>query len=87
VHSEGHPPYRFRAASDLIYDRRERLPGHANGMQFFAYDADGTLLLRRVYYSVGGGFVVSDADLDAGAPEAAATDVPYPFASAARPAW
>ena len=47
VHPEGHPAYRFRPALDLVYDRKERLPGHTNGLQFFAYDADGTLLLRR----------------------------------------
>ena len=29
-------------------------------MRFTAFDADGAELLSRVYYSVGGGFVVSD---------------------------
>ena len=63
VHPAGHPAYRFRPAHDLIYDRKDRLPGHSNGLQFFALDADGSMLLRRVYYSIGGGFVVSEAEL------------------------
>ena len=82
VHPEGHPAYRFRPAQDLIYDKKERLPGHTNGLQFYAYDADGTLLLRRVYYSIGGGFVVSEAELARGEVKADAVAVPYPFGDA-----
>lgn len=82
VHPDGHPAYRFRPAQDLIYDKKERLPGHTNGLQFYAYDADGTLLLRRVYYSIGGGFVVSEAELARGEVKADAVDVPYPFGDA-----
>jgi L-serine dehydratase len=81
VRPSGHPAYRFRPAPDLIYDRKDRLPGHSNGLQFFALDADGSLLLRRVYYSIGGGFVVSEAELGAPAPKAT-VDAPYPFANA-----
>ena len=40
--------------------RRKSLPYHPNGMQFHAFGADGAVLLRRVYYSVGGGFVVDE---------------------------
>jgi L-serine dehydratase len=50
----------FDEKTDLIFYRRETLPFHANGMRFTAFDADGGELLTRVYYSVGGGFVVSD---------------------------
>jgi L-serine dehydratase len=39
---------------------RQPLPFHANGMRLQAWDAAGTLLAERVYYSVGGGFVVTD---------------------------
>lgn len=83
VHPEGHPAYRFRPVLDLIYDRKERLPGHTNGLQFFAYDADGTLLLRRIYYSIGGGFVVSEAELERGQVPVDGAPVPYPFENAA----
>jgi L-serine dehydratase len=84
VHPAGHPAYRFRPAQDLVFDKTNRLPGHTNGLQFFAYDSDGTLLLRRVYYSIGGGFVVSEAELDRGPAKAEAVAVPYPFDNAAQ---
>jgi L-serine dehydratase len=50
----------FTEKTDLIFYRRETLPFHANGMRFTAFDAGGAELLTRTYYSVGGGFVVSD---------------------------
>jgi len=50
----------FNEKTDLIFYRRETLPFHANGMRFSAFDAAGAELLTRTYYSVGGGFVVSD---------------------------
>jgi L-serine dehydratase len=50
----------FVEKTDLIFYRREALPFHANGMRFTAFDAAGAELLTRTYYSVGGGFVVSD---------------------------
>ncbi|WP_425418510.1 L-serine ammonia-lyase [Oricola indica] len=85
VSPPGHPTYRFDPNEDLVFDRKEPLPGHANGMAFSARDADGTMLLRRVYYSIGGGFIVSEDELarvkaEAGKPRKG--DVPYPFASA-----
>src|SRR6218665_1637124 len=78
-----HPSYRFRPAQELVFDKTNRLPGHTNGLQFFANDADGSLLLRRVYYSIGGGFVVSEAELERGPGKADAASVPYPFENAA----
>ncbi|MBC7481631.1 MAG: hypothetical protein H7337_06965 [Rhizobacter sp.] len=50
----------FTEKTDLIFYRRETLPFHANGMRFTASDVNGVELLTRTYYSVGGGFVVSD---------------------------
>jgi L-serine dehydratase len=82
----GHPAYDFKPKTDLVFDRKTPLPGHANGMSFSALDRDGRLLLKRIYYSVGGGFVVTDTELEAmrGAKKGAVsgTRVPYPFASA-----
>jgi len=50
----------FNEKTDLIFYRREALPFHPNGMRFTAFGADAAPLLARVYYSVGGGFVLSD---------------------------
>jgi len=82
----GHPGYRFDPKTDLVLDKKTPLTGHANGMAFNALDADDRVLLRRIYYSIGGGFVVSDEELQrlkSRGPEAAANDVPYPFSHAA----
>lgn len=84
VSPPGHGAYRFRPAKDLVFERKVPLPGHPNGLQFSAYDADDSLLLRRTYYSIGGGFVVTDQELaavEASPPKS--VDVPYPFAHAA----
>ena len=50
----------FDEKADLLFHRRETLPFHANGLRFIAFDAAGAELANRCYYSVGGGFVVSD---------------------------
>jgi L-serine dehydratase len=81
----GQPSYRFDPAADLLLDKQNPLPGHANGMTFSALDADGRLLLKRIYYSVGGGFVVSEEELQrmkARKTAPAPAGVPYPFANA-----
>jgi L-serine dehydratase len=81
----GHPEYQFDPRTDLVFDKKHPLPGHANGMTFTAYDRDGAMLLKRVYYSIGGGFVVTDTELEAlKSVKEVKTDktVPYPFAHA-----
>lgn len=50
------------------------LPQHSNGMTFIALDADGAELVRRPMFSVGGGFVVDEADMDQSMTEVAAED-------------
>jgi len=50
------------------------LPQHSNGMTFLALDAAGRELLRRPMFSVGGGFVVDEADMDRSIAEVAAEE-------------
>jgi len=57
--------------------------GHANGLVFRSFDAQGEGLLSRTYYSIGGGFVVTDEELSAKATAVPAVDCPFPFRSAA----
>ena len=67
--------------TSLIFHRREKLPLHANGMRFTAY-AGGAVSAERIYYSVGGGFVVDHTGAPAdGSPPADQISVPYPFNS------
>jgi len=56
----GEKPINFDEKKDLIFHRKKTLPLHANGMKFTAYSGDGEILLEKKYYSVGGGFVISD---------------------------
>ncbi len=73
-------PINFERFRDLVMHLRRALPGHPNGMSFVAFGADEAVLLERVYYSVGGGFVV---DADAVAEDRWLTDddvqLRYPF--------
>jgi len=73
----------FDEARDLTFFRRQSLPLHANGMRFSAFDAEGALLVEKVFYSVGGGFVVSEEVLADGSKQKViapdATVLPYPF--------
>lgn len=86
VSPEGHPSYRFDPGIDLVLDKKTPLLGHANGMAFYAYDAGERLLLKRIYYSIGGGFVVSEEELQRMKAKTVAPAtgkrVPYPFANA-----
>jgi L-serine dehydratase len=45
---------------DLVFHRRQTLPHHPNGMRFSAYGQADRLLRERLYYSVGGGFVLDE---------------------------
>ena len=49
----------FDEARDLQFRQRETLTRHPNGMRFRAFDATGAMLAEGVYFSVGGGFVVT----------------------------
>ncbi|MCA0177275.1 MAG: L-serine ammonia-lyase [Proteobacteria bacterium] len=73
----------FDEPKDLILHKRKALPLHANGMTFTAFDASGAVLDERTYYSVGGGFVVSEEVLADGSKQKTiapdATVLPYPF--------
>jgi L-serine dehydratase len=73
----------FDPDRDLLFYRTKALPFHANGLQFAAFDGAGAELLAKTYYSVGGGFVVSDeVAADGAAHKRIAPDttvLPHPF--------
>ena len=71
----------FDEGADLRFHQREKLPFHTNGMRCSAWDAGGTLLDARVYYSVGGGAIVDEAAVAANAPPRALAYVPFPYRS------
>ena len=82
----------FNEATHLLFHRNQMYPvagvvSHPNGMRFSAFDSDEGLLLERIFFSIGGGFIVS-ADEFAAAQGTQipvgdeVTCVPYPFHSA-----
>ncbi len=81
----GAHPIAFDPAEAIVFHRREKLPLHSNGMRFTAYAADKKPLVERIYYSVGGGFVVDHLGTAADSAPAAAPPpaIRYPFNSAA----
>ena len=80
------PAMRFDPEADVIFDWGPPLPGHANGIVLRAFDVAGNLRMEETYYSVGGGFVVTERELsdppDLHAAKAEA-GYPHPFGSAA----
>ncbi len=75
----------FEEKRDLVFNHHDTLPLHSNGMLFKAFDAAGAELLAGTYYSVGGGFVVSDEPVTGGGTEKRIvpdlTVLPFPFRS------
>ncbi len=72
----------FHPKDDLIFDYGPALPGHANGMILQGTDAQGDVITQVTYYSVGGGFVLTDAELKAGKDTDTGPPVPFPFHTA-----
>lgn len=71
----------FIEAEHLIFHRRRSLPYHPNGMCFSARNAAGEELYSKIYYSVGGGFVVNKEAAEADRLQEDDTQLPYPFKS------
>ncbi len=71
----------FNEKTDLIMNKRQKLPFHTNGMRFCAFDAAGEEIASRDYYSVGGGFVVNQDEAAEDRIVADTTPVAHPFSS------
>ena len=70
----------FHEARDFIILQKELLPKHTNGMRLTAYDNNDQELVAQVYYSIGGGFIVTEEEFDKSTEEQHI--LPYPFATA-----
>ncbi|TAL31311.1 L-serine ammonia-lyase [Phenylobacterium sp.] len=73
----------FDEAADIVWAGRERLPQHPNALRFTAFDAAGSPLAQRTYFSIGGGFVRDEDEIAQNTPPARALPTPYPFDSGA----
>ncbi len=65
-----------------IYFHEESLPHHPNAMRLAAFTAQGQLLHENTYYSVGGGFVVEQAQVDMPLEDFDGATIPYNFDTA-----
>jgi L-serine dehydratase len=71
----------FDYLADFIFNYKDLLPAHTNGMRFSAYNTNQQEISSRVYYSIGGGFILDEDE--ASHPHGDDTsDAPYPFATA-----
>jgi L-serine dehydratase len=70
----------FDEKHDLDFKRLKPLPLHPNGMHFMALDASDAVVSEEIYYSLGGGFIATEAELKQAAPPE--TELPMPFTHA-----
>ncbi len=87
----GHTIISFDRARDLLLHREQMYPDaaqptHPNGMRFTAFNATGGALATEVFYSIGGGFIVTAEHFSPGenATPQTTRNVPYTFHSAAQ---
>ncbi|MCU1322444.1 MAG: L-serine dehydratase [Acidobacteriaceae bacterium] len=80
----------FHEPADLLFHRNEMYPDlnnptHPNGIRFTAFDSTGGAIYSDVFYSVGGGFIVSQTEFESARNNPATSSsrvVPYPFRNA-----
>jgi L-serine dehydratase len=77
----------FDEARDLLFRRETMFPPgahtqHPNGLRLTAFDAAGERIEERIFFSIGGGFIVEDG-AESATTTAQEAPLPYPFHSAA----
>lgn len=76
----GSHPLSFREEEHLLFHYDKQLPYHPNGMRLTAFDRSNRPLEQKIYYSVGGGFVVEHSSaLQSSETAATRSSIPYPF--------
>lgn len=71
----------FDYSKDLIFDNKP-LARHQNALILKAFNAKNEVLKEETYYSVGGGFVYTEKELDNLSEESGNESVAYDFSSA-----
>ena len=77
----------FTESDNLLFHRNQMYPDidhptHPNGMRFTIFDATGNTLASDIFYSIGGGFILSAHEF-ANTGDAKKRNVPYAFSSSA----
>ncbi|NJO40137.1 MAG: L-serine ammonia-lyase [Cyanobacteria bacterium RU_5_0] len=81
LHLLGKKSIAFHEPDHLLF-HWQPLPFHPNGMRFTASDATGQEIAREVFYSVGGGFIVNEKEIQAESTPDKKVIFPYPFKKA-----
>lgn len=79
----------FYEPTDLLFEGSRRLPLHSNGMEIVVMDRFGRVVDHEVYYSIGGGFIMTQSQLEASQhtspevklQESVAATIAYPFSN------
>ena len=73
-------------AEDIILHPLTILPRHTNGMKLMVSDASGAVLHQATFFSVGGGFIIREGEVEAAVAELEHSKelLPYPFRTAAQ---
>lgn len=69
----------FLPEEHIIFNKGKRLPFHSNAMRFKVYDEAGKEFASQIYYSVGGGFIVTHEEMSEPTPSSKMEEIPYPF--------
>jgi len=77
----GEREIRFRPEEDIRFREDEVLPYHPNGMRFTVEDGTGRQLYRKVFYSIGGGFIVGHKTARDDRLKKVRPDLPWGFSS------
>jgi len=75
----------FSPQEDIVFDEGEPLPQHPNGLIFEMINQAGETILSETYFSTGGGFIITLAEMDQQSTSSMGVPVescPYPFPSA-----
>ena len=73
----------YHESTDLVLHRDKALDFHSNGVTFSAFDQGGNCIAEHTYYSVGGGFIVTQAEAeDPNVQLGEPVKLPYEFKSA-----
>ncbi|MCW5723707.1 MAG: L-serine ammonia-lyase [Maricaulaceae bacterium] len=71
----------FDEREQLLFKGEVRLPFHSNAMKFRALAGDGEVLREEVWYSIGGGFVIDEAEAGRNSAAGEKEGEPFPFDS------
>lgn len=55
---------KFNPSKDIVFDKERHLSEHPNGMIFDLFDEKGNITISRIYFSIGGGFINSLAEMN-----------------------